>query len=147
MELLFCLTELTEDEEESPHESKDWEKVVDRGGLLHVNHNFFMVVMSMEIQLLEQLHRIECGEDINLRESAIPFISADNNVQFYWSIISASWEQDVQEALLSMIANLWITIRGFAYANGWVERHKKNTKTCVQKTKGVRKHLLSNPNK
>lgn len=147
VELILCLTELTEDEEESPYESKDWEKVVDRGGLIHVNHNVFMLVTSMELQLLKQFRRIECGEDVNLRQSAIPLILADNDVQFYWSIISASWEQEVHKALLSMIADLWITICGFAYANGWVERHKRETKTCVQKTKGVRKHLLSNPNK
>ena len=61
MELLYCLTKLTEDDEEqSLHESKDWEKVVDReGGLLHMNHNFFMVVMSIEIQLLKQLQNVE----------------------------------------------------------------------------------------
>ena len=131
VELILCLTELTEDEEESPYESKDWEKVVDRGGLIHVNHNVFMLVTSMELQLLKQFRRIECGEDVNLRQSAIPLILADNDVQFYWSIISASWEQEVQKALLSMVADLWITIRGFAYANGWVERHKRETKTCV----------------
>ena len=31
-ELLFCLMEQAEDEEESLHESKDWEKVIDQGG-------------------------------------------------------------------------------------------------------------------
>lgn len=95
-ELLLCSTELAEDDDESPHESKDWEKTVDRGGLFHVNHN----VLSMEIQILKQVHRIECGKisaDFSLRESVVPLITADDDVQFYWSLISAGWEPDVDK--------------------------------------------------
>ena len=112
---------------------------------IHLYNIFiFMLVTSMELQLPKEFHtcRIECGENVNLRQISIPLILADKDVQFYWSIISASWEQGVQKALLSIIADLWITIHGFVYANEWVERHKRETKTCVQKTKGVRKHLL-----
>ena len=90
-EMLLCLTELAEDEDKSPHESKDWEKIVDRGGLFHVNHNMFM--LTMELQILKQFHEIECSRvsaKFNLRESVLSLISEDNDVQFYWSIISAS---------------------------------------------------------
>ena len=41
-----------------------------------------MLVTSMELQLLKEFHRIECGENVNLRQIAIPLILADNDVQF-----------------------------------------------------------------
>ena len=37
----------------------------------------------------------------------------DDNVLFYWSMVSADWDEDESEALLSMVADLWVTIRGF----------------------------------
>ena len=47
-----------------------------------MNHNFLTLVTSMEIRLLKQVHRIECEEDINLRESITSFISVDTSSSF-----------------------------------------------------------------
>ena len=65
-------------------------------------------------------------------------ILTDEEVLFHWAIVSANWDEEESTPLLPMIVQLWVTIRGFAYANGWMENYKKS----VQKTKGVRKHLV-----
>ena len=92
-------------------------------------------MFSIEIQILKQVHRIECGKtsaDFGLRESVVPLITADDDVQFYWSLISAGWELDVDKKFLSMVTHLWITVRGFSYANGWIERYKRETESTIQ---------------
>ena len=43
----------------------------------------------------------------------IEAITSDENVQFFWSILSAEWEEE-ELVLFQMIINLWITIRGLA---------------------------------
>ena len=75
---------------------------MDRGGLFHFNHNMFMLITSMELQILKQFHKIECrrvnAANISLRENVIPLILAGDDVQVYWSIISASWEPEVEKS-------------------------------------------------
>ena len=65
--------------------------------------------------------------------------SAD--VLFYWNIVSESWEEEVASTMLRMIVNLWITIRKFSAASGWIEIHKQASSKQLQKSKGVRKRL------
>ena len=62
---------------------------------------------------------------------------------FYWSLLSAGWETEEEQALLSLVTDMWVTIRGFAFVSAWVERHKQLKKKSVQKSKGVRKNLIS----
>ena len=45
--------------------------------------------------------------------------------------------------LFEMIVDLWITIRGFAFASSWVEKYKMASKKSTQKTKGIRKKLCA----
>ena len=35
---------------------------------------------------------------------------------------------DVSNSLLRMIVELYVTIRGFSYANGWIEQYKQTHK-------------------
>ena len=58
-----------------------------------------------------------------------------DDVQFHWLISTADFEIDDKEthdALLYMIAELYITIRGFSNANGWLQKYKQSTKKCTQ---------------
>ena len=42
---------------------------------------------------------------------------------------------------MKMVVDLYVTIRGFAFANAWVEQYKAATKTNLQKSKGLRKKI------
>ena len=48
----------------------------------------------------------------------------DEDTQFYWSIISANWEDETATTLLKMIMDMWIKIRGHSTANAWFESYK-----------------------
>lgn len=71
-------------------------------------------------------------------------IIGDEDVLFYWSMVSVNWEQEEADVLLKMLIEHWITIRGFSHASAFVERYKLRNNTTVQKSKGLRKKLNSN---
>ena len=64
----------------------------------------------------------------------------NDDILFYWSMLTASWEESVADKILTMIVDLWITIRGFSLASAWVEEFKAHNKKTLQKSKGLRKH-------
>ena len=65
------------------------------------------------------------------------------DVLFLWSIIMVNWNEDISNTALDLIVDMWITIRGFAQANAWMELYKKEQKKSMQKTKGLRKQLIA----
>ena len=73
-------------------------------------------------------------------------IIRNEDVQFLWSILSADWEDNTATALLQMVISEWVKIRGFSYASCWIEKYKSTQRKTLQKSKGVRKQLLANPN-
>ena len=72
-------------------------------------------------------------------------ILKNEDVLFYWSMLSADWSEGNAEVLIHIVIELWITIRGFSYVSAWMEKYKASQKKTVQKSKGVRKQLISKP--
>ena len=68
----------------------------------------------------------------------------DGDVQFYFS---ANWEEEVATALLGMIVDMWIKIRGHSTARALLEQYKLRKKKSIQKSKGIRKQLTSSSSK
>ena len=77
-----------------------------------------------------------------LKKIATENIVTSEDVLFHWSLVSAGWDREVGEALLPLITDMFVTIRGFAFASAWVEQNKLLHKKNTQKSKGIRKHLL-----
>ena len=141
--LMLCLLDLLDDGEEEHDTSCNWIDMIDRGGLTHVNNVTYNAFLSMELALRRHLTE----QPPNFREVA-EIIKNDDDVQFFWSLVAADWEEEEAQALLSLTIQLWITIRGFSFASSWVEKFKTEQKKSVQKSKGVRKQLCtSNPSK
>ena len=56
---------------------------------------------------------------------------ASEDIKFYWRIITADCDvedTDVHDVLLRMIAELYITIRVFSFASGWIDHYKLKQK-------------------
>ena len=50
-------------------------------------------------------------------------IMASDDVQFYWIIVAADFEiddEEVHKILLSMVVELFLTMRGFSYVSSYV---------------------------
>ena len=74
----------------------------------------------------------------------IKAILASEDLQFYWLIVTAEFEVDKEEVkstLLTMIVELYLTMRGFSFASNWIEQYKNSTKKSTQKSKSLRKKL------
>ena len=141
-ELTLCLFELVDDADDSHDESQDWVNMIDRGGLKHVNNTTYMVFASMELVVRRY---IQPKMPANFKQDTKDHALRDEDVLFYWAMVSADWEEEESRALLSMIVDLWITIRGFSFASTWMEKYKIAHQKAVQKSKGLRKQLLAPP--
>ena len=140
-ELTICLLDLLDDGEDECTESHEWIFKLDRGGLKHINNICYQLFEAMEIEIRCHLNPDKPANFIEVQAS----ILRNEDVLFYWSMIGSDWEEDESAALLPMVVNLWVTVRGFSYASAWVEKYKAKHKKSVQKSKGVRKQLLPAP--
>ena len=142
-ELEFCLIELNETDNEESDESEDWVKNIDRGGLKHITNMTYMMFESMEIELRRHLRIADMAHGSGIKDKVKTEIVSNEDVRFYWCIVSADWDEEKSQCLLHMICDLWITIRGFSTVSGWLEKYKQTQthKKTVQKSKGVRKQL------
>ena len=102
-DLLEYLDDLLMCEDEDPGPSADWINAVDHGGLIHINNMTFELFLSMERGC------VKAGQEI----CDIRYRLKDNEeVLFYWSILTAERTNDVATTILEMIVHLWITVRG-----------------------------------
>ena len=55
------------------------------------------------------------------------------------------WDEKSSNALLHMMVNQYVKIRGFSRASALVEQFKQKNKQTTQKSKGIRKQLITQP--
>lgn len=135
-DLLLCLNDLSMcDDDDDPGSSADWIRAVDRGSLIHINNMTFELFLSME----QSIRRcVKAGQELGDARSQL---KEDENILFYWSILTANQSNDVSTTILEMVLDLWITVRGFSLAGAWVEEYKITQKKTTQKSKALRKQL------
>lgn len=145
-ELLLSLEELLDDPEERGEDdcSREWTNLSSRGGLLHVTDDAFRVFCAIEEVVRQHFHRdkakdISCG----MKEELCAKIRCNDDVLSKWEVVAADMKEDVGSALLGMIIDLWVTIRGFSFAGAWVELYKQKTKKTLQRSMGLRKVLYT----
>ncbi len=139
--LELCLIDLIE-EDGIYDESQEWTNILDRGGLLHINTKTFLVMTAMEVVVKTILKR-KVFPKADIKSELIGAIFTDENVQLHWNTVSAEWESEQSKVLFKMIVELWVTMRGFSYGSMWMEQHKQETKKTNQKSKGLRKNLIT----
>ena len=137
-QLILCLRDMTEDDH-TPDCSEDWTNLIDRGGPKHVNNAMYMLMATMETEVRQHLPRGLATE--NLKEKIMENVLKNEDIMFYWALLLANWDEEAGHALLPMIADLWVTMRGFSYVSAWMEQHKKISKKNIQISKGIRKRL------
>jgi len=135
---------LQDEEEDNIFHSADWVNAVDRGGLKHVNNATYHVFLAMELEIRRHLS-VESAQKINagFKTKVTESILSNEDVQFHWTVVGADWEEKESVALLELVLDLFVTIRGFAFVSSWMELRKQETKKSTQKSKGVRKRLLA----
>ena len=140
--LLLCLVDLCDDDE-NVSDSADWVHAVNRGGLCLVSETTAMLFHEIELLVRKVLSNGGKLNDIttNLRDKVKESVLKDENVLFYWCMLTTDIEDDKAKILLTMITDLFITVRGFSFTKSFMELYKQATKKSTQKSKALRKTL------
>ena len=130
---------------ESAGNNEEWLDSVDRGRLWHVRENTFYFFCALEEEVQLQLKQLAQSAHA-ARKRMIEAITASDDVQFYWLIVTADFDDDddeeVKSVLLSMIIELYLTMRGFSFASNWVEKFKQSAKKTTQKSESIQSMVL-----
>ena len=126
--------------------TKEWVEKVNRGGLFDISDEDYRLFISIEMstrkKLAEHLKKQRVTEASSEGESAIiEFVINNDDVQFYWSMLSIDMEEEHNSELLQHIVQLWLTIRGFSISKAWMENYKWAAKSGISKSKSLRKNL------
>ena len=92
--------------------TKKWIELVDRGGLFELSDVSYCFFKEIEIQVRKKLFVTldNTVADTDLRESIISSISFNDNIQFYWTILSADIESESEATkVLKKIIGLWLS--------------------------------------
>ena len=79
----------------------------------------------------------------NLRDKVKESVLQDESVQFHWCMLTTDIE-DKAKLLLTMLVDLFVTVRGFSFTKSFMEMYKQAIKKSTQKSKALRKTLPIN---
>ena len=125
------------------HTSEEWTDAIDRGGLIHVNDMLYMFFNAMEEEVRRNINEKIASEDEGIKETIIQKINDNEDATFYWSLLAVNWETKEATTLREFITRHWVTIRGFSNASACMEKYKQRNKKTTQKSKGLRKNLIT----
>ena len=81
------------------------------------------------------------------REKVATETQNDDDVQFYWCLLSGNMDQECSEKLLELLINKYITVRGVSFAKSVMEMYKSDMKKGTQKAKVLRRIVAGSTNK
>ena len=143
-EMVLCLLDLVKgNDTEQPGTDEEWIDLLDRGGLWHVKENTYQFFRAIEDVIRGVLPKLVLPNAPEKSE-IIKEVTSDNDVQFYWLIATADFDVDdyeVHDTLLLKIVELYVTVRGFSLASGWLEKYKQCTRKSTQRTKSLRREI------
>ena len=81
----------------------------------------------------------ECS-NLETKKEIVSNIVEDTDIHFSWLLLCLELDDDdLSKELLSLVVEMWITIRGFSMASAWVEFYKQSMQTCTKKEAGIKK--------
>ena len=77
------------------------------------------------------------------KEKIVCAILLNEFVQFQCCMLSLDLQDDDAQDLLKMIADLWVTIRGFSFVKSWLESYKQAKGKGTAQSRSLRAKLQS----
>ena len=125
--------ELSGDEMDEDRGTDEWTNLTDRGGLWHVNDQTYSVFYAMEEVIRQHLTTAAVSKQKEgARKKLTSSILQNEEVLFQWCILAGDTDEGVATTLLEKIVELYVTIRGFAFAN-----------SCLHAWNCIRRHTRS----
>ena len=141
-DMILCVMELSGDEMDEDRGTEEWTNLIDRGGLWHVNDQTYSVFYAMEEVIRQHLTTAAVSKQKEgARKQLTSSILQNEEVLFQWCILARDTDEGVATTLLEKIVELYVTIRGFAFANSCLELYKEAHKKTLQRKKALRREL------
>ncbi len=116
-----------------------WLELVDRGGLYHINDDVFLLMESIEMVVRRYLNIPTFVPGTDLTKTVREEILLNHNIVVLWERIADDIPprfEGYSIELLTLIIDLWVTIRSNSFAKGWTmnfeKRYKKGTRKTLQ---------------
>lgn len=125
--------------------SSEWVTLVDRGGLIHISDDLYRVFVAIELEV-RKFFRVDKAQAQAMGSSdgqIVHRVLSNEDVLFFWCMVCSNISEEVAGVMLKHIAELWVTIRGFSFAKSYMEIYKQQNKKHLQRSKALRKKLLS----
>ena len=118
--------------------TETWTNLIDRGGLWHISDQTYSLFATMEEEIGQHLSLATASKQCEgAREQLTNSIFQNEDLLFQWAILTPEFDNDVTSAVLKKIVELYVTIRGFAFATSCLEMYKQALKKTLQKKKAL----------
>ena len=132
------------DEEDEQRGTETWTNAIDRGGLWHVSDDVYMTFLTLEIEIRHYFNIYSLTELNNtMKRRILESTSKNEDLLFQWTIVSADADDSISTEVLRRISELYLTVRGFAFAKTVLEMYKQCNKKQVHKSRAQRKELAT----
>ena len=121
--------------------TETWLNMIDRGGLWHVNDQTYSLFNIMEDEIRRFFTLSANRLKGTMKAAAVEAILKSEDLLFEWCIIAAEADDNVATTVLHQIVELYVTIRGFAFAKSCLEMYKQAHKKTLQKKRALRSEL------
>ena len=140
-EMVLLLMECAGDELDEDGGTETWLNMIDRGGLWHVNDQTYSLFNIMEDEIRRFFTLSANRLKGTMKAAAVEAILKSEDLLFEWCIIAAEADDNVATTVLHQIVELYVTIRGFAFAKSCLEMYKQAHKKTLQKKRALRSEL------
>ena len=140
-EIVLLLMECAGDELEETGGTKTWMNMVDRGGLWHINDQTYSIFVFIEEELRRFFTCDPCRQRDGIKDVAMETILQSNDLCFEWGLIAFEVDSDIAMLVLRKTVELYVTVRGFAFAKSCLELYKQAQKKSLQKSRALRSKL------
>ena len=102
----------------------------------------YMLFQAMEEEVREHFQMGKVSSmGVGYRDTVVNKIIDNEDVKFYWCMLSTDFSSVDAYSLLQMFIELWVTIRGFSFVSGWIEVYNQEKKENLQRSKSLRKNI------
>ena len=137
-EMIYCIFNLSGDDSQT----EAWTNIVDRGGLWHVSDMTYELFHAIETEVRQHLTVSETKRVMD-KQGLLQAVLNNADVLFQWCLLSSDHQDEVIHDLLKIMADLYITIRGYSFATSCIEIYKQSMHKGLQRSKGLRKELFT----
>ena len=77
------------------------------------------------------------------KRNILDAVMKNEELLFQWTLVTANADDEVGTEVLKRISELYLTVRGFAFASSCMEMYKQRNKKQLQKSKALRKKVAT----